>query len=63
MTGISYIDNVSIPELANYSASISISAATVNGINGYIAKVTVTPPYGNDVVLETFRTMYAPGSP
>lgn len=63
MSGISYIDNTSISELSNYSTAVTISASTVSGVAGYQVKVTVTPPTGNVVVLETFRTLHSPRSP
>lgn len=62
MTGISYIDNTSIPELQNYTSKVTMTSKTVSGVNGYLVTVTVTPPIGSIVILETFRTLHSPRS-
>lgn len=62
MNGISYIDNTAITELKNYTSKVSIASVSISGIPGYIVTVTVTPPLGNQVVLETFRTAHSPRS-
>ncbi len=63
MTGISYIDNTSIPELANYNSNVFLTPVTISGNAGYLIRVTVTPPTGIPVVLESFRSMHSPRRP
>lgn len=67
--GIKDIGGASIPALAGYNAAVAITAVPLGGIAATDADlqaqvlqivVTVTPPRGSAIVLEGFRTKYAP---
>ena len=70
MSGINDITNTAIPALARYSASVTMAqtgAALLGGtaVAGDALQITVrvTGPDGTPVVLDGYRTRYAPNSP
>ena len=57
------ISGTAVGGLANYSASITVTQTALGGIaatESLRIVVTVTPPSGDNVVLEGYRTRYAP---
>ena len=61
--GIKDVTNTVITGLASYSATIAITAATLGGIastDALLITVTVTGPGNASVVLNGYRTRYAP---
>lgn len=64
MAGIRGLDNVAIPGLGLYAATIRVQAAgAFNGIpagNTLLVTVTVTAPGNQNIVLSGYRTRYAP---
>ncbi|MBL8482314.1 MAG: prepilin-type N-terminal cleavage/methylation domain-containing protein [Rhodocyclaceae bacterium] len=67
MNGIRDFTGASIPALAAYSAQISVQPATLNSIaaaSGAALRITVSVsgPGGTQVVLEGWRTRYAPNA-
>jgi MSHA pilin protein MshD len=66
-SGIVNIANAAVPGLAAYSASVSVSAATLNTItaasgDALRVTVTVTGPGGISISLDGYRSRHAPNS-
>lgn len=68
-TGIKDITGTPVAGLAGYNAAVTTTATALGGLaandaNGQaqvlLIKVTVTPPSGSPIVLEGYRTKYAP---
>ena len=65
LAGITDIQGSAIPGLSGYSATITVALDNLGGISGENAvriTVTVTPPSGPSVVLDGYRTRYAPNT-
>ena len=61
--GILDISGTPVTDLANYSATVSVSQAGLGGIaaaDALLITVTVTPPSGTAIVLQGYRTRYGP---
>ena len=61
------ISNTAVPGLAGYSASVSVAAAALNTITAASGdalriSVTVTPPNGASLTLESYRSRHAPNA-
>lgn len=63
MSGIQDITNTTIPALGTYTASVTVAQQALGGIaaaNSLLITVTVTGPANTTVVLQGYRTRYAP---
>lgn len=66
MTGIRDVTNTAVTGLSGYSASVTVTGASLDNIPGSAAlqiTVTVTAPDNNTLSLQGWRTRYAPNSP
>lgn len=68
MTGIRDLTNTAVNGLAGYSANVAVTAGTLDSVtagSGDALKITitVTGPDSSTVVLQGWRTRYAPQSP
>jgi MSHA pilin protein MshD len=62
-TGIKDMTGASIPNLTNFDVAVSVAATALNGIgasDSLLITVTVTGPRNTTVMLQSFRTRYAP---
>ncbi|PTT75230.1 hypothetical protein DBR42_29375 [Pelomonas sp. HMWF004] len=65
MTGIRDINNIAVPSLSGYGASVAVVAAALDNVPASEAlqiTVTVTAPDGSTLSLQGWRTRYAPQS-
>ena len=63
MSGIQDMGGNNIPNLGAYQAGVQVTQTTLGGITATESlriQVTVTPPNGTPVVLDSYRTRYAP---
>lgn len=63
MTGINDITNTAVAGLTGYSASVAVTNSSIAAIpssESLLISVTVTPPSGDTVVMEGYRTRYSP---
>lgn len=68
MTGIRDLSNAAVSGLAGYAASVTVAAATLDSLttasgDALQITVTVTGPDASTLVLQGWRTRYAPKSP
>lgn len=68
MTGIKDISNTAVSGLTGYSASVAVAAAALGSISAGSGDalritVTVTGPANTTIVLDGYRSRYAPNSP
>jgi MSHA pilin protein MshD len=68
MTGIRDLSNTAVAGLSGYTAGVAVAAATLDTLSaasGDALKITVTVsgPDSSSLVLQGWRTRYAPQSP
>lgn len=68
MTGIKDIANTAVSGLSGYTASVAVAAAALGSISAGTGDalritVTVTGPANTTIVLDGYRSRYAPNSP